>query len=78
MIESGLPRQTTVDRMDAFELEQQKAKPILWWEVGLILPIVLLYVLGRIYMLVEMFVRLRALPEGAYQTFDLVDTLPHW
>lgn len=77
-IESGLPRQTTVDRMDAFELEQQKAKPILWWEVGLIFPIVLLYVLGRIYMLVEIFVSLRALPEGAYQTFDLVDILPHW
>ncbi|KAF2274461.1 uncharacterized protein EI97DRAFT_495246 [Westerdykella ornata] len=71
-------RVRTVDQLDAFEREQQNAKPLLVWEVGLLLPIVALYVLARAYMIVEVFVSLREVPKEVYQTFELADVLPHW
>lgn len=76
--ETAVDRQDTVDCLDAFEKEQMRARPILKWEVGLILPIVLFYVSAWGYMIVEVFVSLRALPLGVYETFDLADIPPHW
>ncbi|KAK3938141.1 hypothetical protein QBC46DRAFT_365702 [Diplogelasinospora grovesii] len=67
--EVGVKRTDTLHKLDAFEQEQQKAKPILIWEVGLILPIVFLYAAARGYMIVEVFVSLRELPLEAYTTF---------
>lgn len=76
--EVGVIRQDTIDRLDAFEREQHKARPILFWEVGLILPIVLSYAIARAYMIVEVFASLRKLPAGVFDTFDVADLLPHW
>ncbi|CAG8946561.1 unnamed protein product [Penicillium salamii] len=76
--ELALARQDTVTRMDAFEQEQREAKPILRWEGLIILPIILLYVSARGYMIVEVFVSLRRLPVGAFTTFEFTDMLPHW
>ena len=69
-------RQDTVYRLDAFEKEQRKAKPILFWEVGLILPVVLLYTSARAYMIVDVFASLRELPAGVFLTFNAADLLP--
>lgn len=77
-VEASLTSKDCTSRLDSFEREQMMAKPILMWEVGMILPIVLLYATARLYMIVEVFVSLRALPFGVYRTFDLVDVLPHW
>lgn len=77
-VEDALASQDAVSRLDGFEKEQMSAKPILMWEVGLIFPVVFLYAAARGYMIVEVFVSLRALPLGAFQSFDLVDALPHW
>ena len=71
-------RQSTVDRLDAFEKEQQVLNPILWWEVVVLMPVVLLYVLARTYMVAEVFVSLRRMPRGVYDTFEVADMLPHW
>lgn len=71
-------RQDTVAQLDSFEKEQRHAKPILWWEVALLLPIVLMYALARAYMVVEVFVSLRQVPPSVYQTFEIADLLPHW
>ncbi|KAF2264376.1 hypothetical protein CC78DRAFT_580445 [Lojkania enalia] len=71
-------RQDTINRLDAFEQEQKRAKPILAWEIGLLLPIVLLYVVARAYMVVEVFVSLREVPTGVYRTFEVTELLPHW
>lgn len=76
--EDALTPQDAISRLDAFEKEQMKAKPILMWEVGLIFPVVFLYAAARGYMIVEVFVSLRALPAGAFRSFDLVSALPHW
>ena len=76
--ETAVDRQDTVDCLDAFEKEQMRARPFLKWEVGFILPIVLLYVSTWGYMIVGVFVSLRALPLGVYETFDLADIPPHW
>lgn len=67
-----------LDPDDAFEQEQKKSRPILWWEVALILPIVLIYVAARVYMIAEVFMSLRKLPLGAYNTVDISQILPHW
>lgn len=76
--EAALARQDTVSRLDAFEKEQRAAKPILRWEVAIILPVIILYVSARAYMIIEVFVSLRRLPIGAFTTFDVANMLPHW
>ena len=77
-IENGVKRQDTRVRLDAFETEQKQAKPMLVWEVGLLMPMVFLYAAARTYMIVEALVGLRELPIGAHQTFDVAQILPHW
>jgi hypothetical protein len=66
------------NELDAFEKEQREAKPILRWEVGIILPIIFMYVSAWGYMIVDVFVGLRRLPIGAFTTFEVTDMLPHW
>jgi hypothetical protein len=74
----GPTRQDTINRLDAFEQEQRKAKPILMWEIALLVPIVLLYSAARGYMIVEVFVSLREVPVGVYRTFEVAELIPHW
>jgi hypothetical protein len=74
----GPTRQDTINRLDAFEQEQRKAKPILMWEIMLLAPIVLLYSAARGYMVVEVFVSLREVPAGVYKTFEVAELIPHW
>ena len=77
-VESNLKHQDTRVRLDAFETEQKQAKPMLAWEVGLLMPFVFLYAAARTYMIVEALVSLRALPSGVFETFDVAQLLPHW
>jgi hypothetical protein len=74
----GPVRQDTVKRLDAFEQEQRKAKPLPFWEVGLMLPVVAVYAAARAYMIIEVFVSLREVPVGVYKTFEVAELLPHW
>ena len=74
----GPTRQDTINRLDAFEQEQRKAKPILMWEIALLAPIVLLYSAARGYMIVEVYVSLRDVPVGVYKTFEVAELIPHW
>ncbi|KAG7008565.1 hypothetical protein G7Y79_00005g017060 [Physcia stellaris] len=77
-VESGMKRQNTRIRLDAFETEQKHAKPMLVWEVGLLMPIVFLYAAARMYMIVEALAGLRELPINVFKTFDVAEILPHW
>ena len=63
---------------DSFEQEQKAAKPMLWWEVALSLPIVLAYIAARLYLIVEVGLSLRSLPLGAYKTVEISRIIPHW
>jgi hypothetical protein len=74
----GPIRQGTIQRLDAFEQEQRKVKPLPFWEVALLLPIVDVYAAARAYMVIEVFVSLRELPAGVYKTFEVANILPHW
>ena len=40
-------RQDTLKRLDAFEEEQRQAKPMPFWEVALMLPVVVFYAAAR-------------------------------
>ena len=77
-VEKSVIRQNTRSRLDAFETEQKRAKPMLAWEVGLLMPMVFLYAAARLYMIVEALVSLRELFFGVYQTFDVAEIIPHW
>ncbi|KAK6524501.1 hypothetical protein TWF281_011408 [Arthrobotrys megalospora] len=74
----GVVRQDTIFRMDAFEEEQKKAKPMVLWEVGILFPFILLYAAARAYLVVEVFVSLRELPAGVFKTFEVAEVIPHW
>lgn len=71
-------RQSEIERMDAFEAEQKRSKPLPAAEIMLILPIVLCFVDARAYLIVEPLTGLRALPLQAFETFELTQFLPHW
>ena len=75
---SAVARLDTVHRLDAFEEEQKNAKPMLAWEVAIIFPIILLYAAARAFMIIEVFVSMREMPLGVYQTVEWVQVLPHW
>ncbi|OAL54202.1 hypothetical protein IQ07DRAFT_584782 [Pyrenochaeta sp. DS3sAY3a] len=75
---AGPTRQDTLQRLDDFEQEQRKAKPILMWEIALLLPIVFMYTAARAYMIIEVFVSLREVPVGVYKTVEFAQLIPHW
>lgn len=66
------------DDDDAFEQEQKKSKPLLIWEIALIMPVVFIYVAARTYVIVEVFASLRALPPAVFVTVDFTQVFPHW
>ena len=66
------------DEEEKREREHRAAKPNpMLWEVLMFLPIVAGYVLARGYMIVEVFMSLRMLPLGAYNTVEWADFIPH-
>jgi small-conductance mechanosensitive channel len=68
-----------VDKDEKREQEQKAAKPTpLLWEVALAMPVVVIYALARGYMVVEVFMSLRILPLGAYNTVDAGKLIPRW
>lgn len=69
---------TPCDPDDAFEEEQRRSKPMLWWEAALSLPLILAYIAARIYLIVEVGLSLRALPLGAFKAVEMSQILPHW
>ncbi|KAF2467372.1 uncharacterized protein BDR25DRAFT_235064 [Lindgomyces ingoldianus] len=61
------------------EREMKESRPMpLPWEVALILPLVIIYLLARFYMVVEVFLGLRILPLSVFNTVPYIDLIPHW
>jgi hypothetical protein len=50
---------------------------ISWIQFAVNLLLIVSYTLSRIYLMVEVFVGLRALPETAYQSVDWTNFFPH-
>ena len=69
---TAIDEEGNVDAADAFEEGQKKAKGILWWEVGLVCPVVFIYAAARGYMIVEAFVSLQKVPLGVYGTVEVL------
>ena len=75
-LEINMERRDTRGRLDAHETEQRNAKPILRWEVALLMPVVVLYGIARLYMIVEALAGLRELPTAVFKTVDWTEILP--
>jgi hypothetical protein len=68
-----------VDDEEKRDREQKAAKPTpLLWEVALIMPVIFTYALARTYMIVDIFLSMRVLPLGAYNTVNVASVIPHW
>ena len=76
--EKVVVRQSTLHRLDAFEEEQKKAKPMLAWEVAIIFPVTIMYAAARTYMITEALVSMRRAPLGVYQQVGWTQMFPHW
>ncbi|QIX01425.1 hypothetical protein AMS68_006942 [Peltaster fructicola] len=71
-------RSSTVERMDAFEMEQKASKPLPALEIMLLTSVMMCYVAARLYLIVEPLTALRELPSQVFTTFQLTQVLPHW
>ncbi|KAH0562641.1 hypothetical protein GP486_002681 [Trichoglossum hirsutum] len=74
----AVARLDTIHRLDAFEEEQKNAKPMLAWEVAIIFFVTIFYATARAYMILEVFISMRKMPLGVYQTVEWIQVLPHW
>ncbi len=64
---------------DFKEMEQKAAKPMpSTLEASLIMPVAVLYVVARVYQVVEVFLSLRLLPARALDTVQVANIIPHW
>ncbi|KAK4161497.1 hypothetical protein QBC43DRAFT_323439 [Cladorrhinum sp. PSN259] len=78
-----LEKETGVDKLLlkllSYLYDNLKGKPDLLFQLLRILiwPLMLAYLLGRIYLVVEAFISLRSVPQSAYQTPDWTEYLPH-
>ncbi len=68
-------RQTS--RVDTLEKARRQAVFIPMWEVVLMTPMTVIYTLARSYIVVEVFVSLRSLPLGAFDSVQWSNFIPH-
>jgi hypothetical protein len=48
------------------------------WEFVVMVPVSLIYAAARTYVLVEVFIGLRALPAGVFESVQWSNFIPHW
>lgn len=66
-----------LQRMDTMEKRRREQEFIPLWEVIVMSPVTLVYTLARTYIVVEVFVGLRSLPSGAFDSVQWSSFIPH-
>lgn len=67
-----------IQRIDTMEKRRREKEFIPLWEVIIMSPVTLVYTLARAYIVVEVFVSLRSLPAGAFESVQWSDFIPHF
>ena len=71
-------REATIRRQNTMEKRMREMEFIPKWEVYLMSPVTFVYTLARTYIVVEVFVSLRSLPEGAFDSVQWSEFIPHF
>ena len=71
-------KQGAIQRMNTMELRIREQEFIPMWEMIIMSPVTLVYTLARTYICVEVFVSLRSLPSGAFDSVQWSDFIPHF
>ena len=64
-------------RVDTMEKKRREMEFIPLWEVVIMSPVTIVYTLARTYIIVEVFVSLRSLPSGAFNSVNWSNFIPH-
>ena len=67
-----------LQRMDTLEKRRREREFIPLWEVIIMSPVTVMYTLARTYIVVEVFVSLRSLPVGAFDSVQWSSFIPHF
>ena len=67
-----------MQRIDTMEKRRREKDFIPVWEVIIMSPVSMVYFLARTYIVVEVFVSLRSLPSGAFDSVQWSDFVPHF
>jgi len=65
-------------RVDTMEKRRREMEFIPFWEVVIMSPVTFIYTLARTYIVVEVFVSLRSLPAGAFNSVQWSLYIPHF
>lgn len=66
-----------VSRVSTIEKRRREMEFLPFWQAVFLAPVGVLYLAGRTFMLVEVFLSLRSLPAAAFETVSWVDYIPH-
>ena len=64
--------------LDGAEGNSLPSAIVQWWIQVVMVPLGLLYFVGRVYLVFAMFYILRSMPSSVYETVDWTVYLPHW
>ncbi|KAK0508905.1 hypothetical protein JMJ35_008276 [Cladonia borealis] len=64
-------------RVDTMEKRRREMEFVPFWEVVIMSPVTMVYTLARTYIIVEVFVSLRSLPSGAFNSVNWSNFIPH-
>ena len=67
-----------IARVDTMEKKRREMEFIPFWEVVVMSPVTFIYTLARTYIVIEVFVSLRSLPAGAFDSVQWSDYVPHF
>ena len=71
-------KQGAIRRMNTMERRMREQEFIPMWEMIVMSPVTFVYTLARTYIVVEVFVSLRSLPNGAFYSVQWSDFIPHF
>ncbi|MCJ1457067.1 hypothetical protein MMC28_007433 [Mycoblastus sanguinarius] len=69
---------SNIVRVDTMEKRRREMEFIPFWEVVAMSPVTMIYTLARTYIVVEVFVSLRSLPAGAFDSVQWSNFIPHF
>lgn len=65
-------------RVNTMEMKRREMEFIPFWELVIVSPVTFVYTLARTYIVVEVFVSLRSLPSGAFDSVNWSLYVPHF